>query len=138
MLRRWLHLGAEALHWDSNESGRGLLRQEVLVSAIRGLDAVRGFVATRSAMAVGDEQSAQVQSAGLRDALGMPIEKRGPHMVRAMVRDAATGRVGSAARFVMIPDPGKDHVVLCSVVLGGRPARAGSLAGPGYAPVPAG
>jgi len=35
------------------------------------------------------------------------------------VRDAATGRVGSASRFVMIPDPKKGRVVLSSVVLGG-------------------
>lgn len=119
VLRCWLHIAAESLHWDSDASGRGLLRLEVLVSAIRGLDEVSGFVAKRYEIPVGDEQSAQVQSVGLRYVLDMPIEKRGPHMVRAVVRDAATGRVGSAARFVMIPDPKKDRVVLSSVVLGG-------------------
>ncbi len=119
VLRCWLHIAAESLHWDSDASGRGLLRLEVLVSAIRSLDEVSGFVAKRYEIPVGDEQSAQVQSVGLRYVLDMPIEKRGPHMVRAVVRDAATGRVGSAARFVMIPDPKKDRVVLSSVVLGG-------------------
>lgn len=119
VLRCWLHIAAESLHWDSDARGRGLLRLEVLVSAIRGLDEVSGFVAKRYEIPVGDEQSAQVQSVGLRYVLDMPIEKRGPHMVRAVVRDAATGRVGSAARFVMIPDPKKDRVVLSSVVLGG-------------------
>ncbi|GIU79474.1 MAG: hypothetical protein KatS3mg005_2712 [Bryobacteraceae bacterium] len=119
VIRCWLHIGAEALHWDSDASGSGLLRLEVLVFAIRGLDEVSGFVAKRYEIRVGDEQSAQVQEAGLRYVLDMPIEKRGPHMVRAVVRDAATGRVGSAARFVVIPDPKKDRVVLSSVVLAG-------------------
>ena len=119
LLRCWLHIGAEALRWDSDESGRGLLRLEVLISAIRGIDEVSGFVAKRYEIPVGSGQSAEVQRAGLRYVLDMPIEKRGPHLVRAVVRDTATGRVGSATRSVMIPDPRKDRVVLSSVVLGG-------------------
>ncbi len=50
--------------------------------------------------------------------LDVPIPEPGAYQVRAAVRDDATGRMGSAYTFLMIPDYNKPQMSLSSLVLG--------------------
>jgi len=55
--------------------------------------------------------------------LDIPMKTQGAYQIHVAVRDAETGKVGSASQFLVIPNLKKDRVALTSVVLqqGDRP-----------------
>ncbi len=63
--------------------------------------------------------------------IDVPVKKRGAHQIHVAVRDAASGKVGSASQFLEIPNPKKDRLALTSVVLqqGNRQPEAPAYAG---------
>jgi hypothetical protein len=69
--------------------------------------------------------------AGLRAGLLLTLDvpaSAGPHQVRAAVRDTASGRTGSAAAFVEVPDLEKERPALSGIVIGGvLPAGPGAI-----------
>src|SRR5829696_510041 len=55
--------------------------------------------------------------------MNVPVKKPGAYQLRIAVRDAASGRVGSASHYVEVPDVKKDRLTLSSLVItGNRPA----------------
>ena len=55
--------------------------------------------------------------AGIIYNVAHPVKKPGAYQMRAVVRDAGTGQVGSASQFIEIPDVAKGRLTLSSVVL---------------------
>jgi len=49
----------------------------------------------------------------------VPIKKPGAYQLRIALRDAATGRVGSASQFVDVPDIKKNRIALSGIVVNG-------------------
>ncbi len=49
--------------------------------------------------------------------LDLPVEKAGPYQLRGVVRDDASGRMGSASRFVELPDVSEGQLALSGIVL---------------------
>ena len=49
------------------------------------------------------------------------VEESGPYQLRVIVRDSETGRVGSANRFIQIPDLNTGRLALSGIVVGGGP-----------------
>jgi len=77
----------------------------------------------------------QALKEGVVYTLDVPVKKRGAYQIQVAVRDAATGKVGSASQFLEIPVMKRGRVALTSIVLqtGNRPA--GTPAWAGMAPV---
>src|SRR5208282_5474800 len=50
----------------------------------------------------------------------VPVKKAGVYQVRTAVRDAATGKIGSANQSLTVPDTTKGELALSSIVIGGE------------------
>jgi|GEM_PF-87984 len=62
---------------------------------------------------------------GMVYGLNVPVSRPGAYQLRLAVRDAASGRVGSASQYVEVPKLSKDRLALSSLVIGGNnPAAA--------------
>ena len=60
---------------------------------------------------------------GMLYGMNVPVKKPGAYQLRIAVRDAASGRVGSASHYIEVPDVKKDRLTLSSLVItGNRPA----------------
>ena len=61
------------------------------------------------------------QKEGMIYGFGIPIAKPGAYLLRAAVRDRASGRIGSAGQYIEVPNiNGKDHLSLSSLVISGN------------------
>ena len=64
---------------------------------------------------------------GMVYGMNVPTAKPGGYQLRVAVRDAATGRIGSASQFVEVPNIDKDKLTMSSiVVIGNKPAATAS------------
>jgi VWFA-related protein len=60
---------------------------------------------------------------GMLYGMNVPVRRPGAYQLRIAVRDAASGRVGSASHYIEVPDVKKDKLTLSSLVItGNRPA----------------
>ena len=64
---------------------------------------------------------------GFVSTITVPIKKPGAYQMRVVMRDSATGRIGSASQFVEVPDLKKDRLTLSGILLQ-RLQKAGSPA----------
>jgi VWFA-related protein len=78
-----------------------------------------------------EEQYRLVLARGLLYTADVPLSKPGAYQFRAVLRDAETGRLGSASQFIQVPDLGKNRLALSGLVLS---APADGSAAPGDAP----
>jgi VWFA-related protein len=66
---------------------------------------------------VSKERAAQLAKASLQYKLDVALSKPGPYQVRAAVRDANSGALGSSYAFLDIPDFNKSKISLSSLIL---------------------
>ena len=61
----------------------------------------------------------RVRKNGLDYPIILPIKKAGAYQLRTALRDAASGRVGSASQFIEVPDIGRNRLTLSGLILSG-------------------
>ena len=69
--------------------------------------------------------------AGLVYTSSIPVVRPGPYQVRVAVRDAATGRIGTASQFVEVPDLKRRLLALSGLVLDSPPSQPQDREAPG-------
>jgi VWFA-related protein len=74
---------------------------------------------------VSPENLERFRREGMVYGLNVPISKPGAYLLRIAVRDAASGRVGSASQFIEVPDVNKDRLTLSSLVIAGNNQEGG-------------
>ena len=65
---------------------------------------------------------------GVLYGMSLKVSQPGAYQLRVAVRDAATGRIGSASQYVEVPTVGKDKLALSSLVITGNNPQAGARA----------
>ena len=76
------------------------------------------------------EPFAKVQKDGLVYALQHEVKKAGPYHLRVAVMDEASGRIGSASRFIEVPDVSKNNLAISGITMGEGDWRPSEKAGP--------
>ncbi|HEY9284604.1 MAG TPA: hypothetical protein VIP46_14205, partial [Pyrinomonadaceae bacterium] len=61
---------------------------------------------------------------GVLYGMNLKVSKPGAYQLRVAVRDAASGRIGSASQYVEVPQVGKDKLALSSLVITGNNPQA--------------
>jgi VWFA-related protein len=82
-----------------------------------------------------DQNLQQRLDEGVLYTLDIPVKTRGAYQIHVAVRDAETGKLGSASELLVIPDLKKDRVALTSVVLQQADRPAGTPAYAGMTPI---
>lgn len=120
MIRSWLHLDAQDLTM-TEKKGEGhfiALETVCVTSDINGY--IRDANIMKYEFLVPDENLAWVRENGIRFTVVLPVKQPGSYYVRVAVKDAASGKVGSAHQYVEIPDLKKDRLALSNMFLVGR------------------
>ena len=123
-IRSILHLSAKDLKFSEEADGRrkAVLDVAAVVFTSDGRPAVQGR--DRREVILTEAEYGHALKNGLTYRLNVPVKLPGTYNLRVAVRDAATGRTGSAREFVHVPDLAKGPLALSGVALSGvEPSR---------------
>src|SRR6266404_2206816 len=119
-VRSFIHVSGDSLTFSTEADG--LRKATVDVAAVTFDDS--GLVVdqrfrTETVAVRGDEYKAALRD-GLTFGINLPVKKPGAFQLRIAVRDAATERVGSANKFISVPDLGKNRLTLSGLYVAGN------------------
>ncbi len=115
LLRSWLHVDADPLSIVEDADGAGLIRLEAACVTSDVNDFMQGAEILQYAFRIKKENIAWVRKHGLKFSVSFPVKKPGPYYVRAAVKDADSGKLGSVYQFMEIPDLKKRRLSLSSL-----------------------
>ena len=117
LLRAWIHLDPKDIKIVATEgdSARIVLETICLTSGINGY--VQDSREMKYTFDIQSENIPLIQEQGIRFSLLLPVKKPGAYTVHIAIRDADSGKVGSAYQFVEIPDLKKKGMNLSSIFM---------------------
>jgi hypothetical protein len=117
LLRVDLAAEGKDIEFTSSPDGRNQASLDIAVAVYDALDNIVTSQNKSFTLQVTADQAKRIAANGLPCQLDIPIPKPGAYQVRATVRDATSGEMGSATTFVMIPDFNRQQLTLSSLVL---------------------
>jgi VWFA-related protein len=116
-VRSLLHMNIQGITFQ--EQANGSRKAELEIAAMTfGVD---GFAVDRTArsdtISISSELFEQARRGGLVYSLDVPIKKPGAYQIRTVVRDVASGGLGSASQFVEVPDLGSGRLATSGLTL---------------------
>ncbi|HEX8501445.1 MAG TPA: VWA domain-containing protein [Pyrinomonadaceae bacterium] len=126
-MRSFIYVDGRSLSFEEQPDGSH--RASVDVLAVTFDDAgtpVDMRSRTESVVVRGGEYRRAVEQ-GLIFGINLPVKKPGAFQLRIAVRDAGSGRVGSANQFIEVPDVRKDRLTLSGIYLAERGEAASGV-----------
>ncbi|HVF50855.1 MAG TPA: VWA domain-containing protein [Pyrinomonadaceae bacterium] len=130
LLRSVLHINARDLTFKAEADGTRRAVIDVLAFAYGDDGRIARQFSHREEMSAGPRVFPDVLEHGIIYSLDVPLQKAGAYQLRVAVRDAASGRVGSANQFVEAPDLQAQQLALSGIVVSGRRMRRADARGP--------
>jgi VWFA-related protein len=90
---------------------------ELLAFAVGSKGLAGDTVARQVTLPASAETAERLRKDGLELELSLPVKDPGSYQVRAVVRDTHSKKVGTAARYVVVPDLAKSRLALSGLVL---------------------
>jgi VWFA-related protein len=121
LVRSWIHLDPKDVRIIETEGGGARINVEAvcLTSDISGN--VHDLVDTKYTFDINPEKKAEnlawIQKHGIRFAMLLPVKRPGSYYVRIAVRDAESGKIGSAYQYVDITDLANKRPALSSMFM---------------------
>ncbi len=130
LLRSLIHLDTRALDLREVEGKLGT-KLELLAVTFGDNGTIVDQLGRAQDVRVAPERVEEAHREGLTFRLDVPVKKPGAYQLRVAVRDANTGRIGSANQLVQVPDLEQKKLALSGIVVGsvradGAPADAGT------------
>lgn len=116
-VRALFHIDCTKLAFKDGPNGQKLLNLDLAAFAFDEEGATADLDAHRLALKLDEKQYRQVLSSGLSYRADFQLKKPGAYQFRAVLRDAETGRTGSASQFIRVPDLNNNHLALSGLVL---------------------
>ena len=129
ILRGIVHIDVRDLEFKDMPTGKKHADVAVICAAYNANSQVVGSSDKIFAIEATPEQLAKTAERGINYQIDIPLAKPGPYQLRAVVRDEASTRTGSATAFVQIPDYNRQSIALSSLVLYEQEAAASAPAG---------
>ena len=128
-----LYFNPNELKWSNEPDGNHKASIDVAAAAFDENGLALAPVDTTFTLQLSSQNYSERLKKGMVYGIHVPVNKPGPYVVRAAVRDAATEASGSADQYVEVPDVESGHLALSGIVLqesgsGAAQANAG-LAG---------
>jgi hypothetical protein len=120
----WLHVDGGQLSFSEEENGWKTAEVEVWAAAFG--DKPEPVKETRETFSVRvrGESYERVLRDGLVYTVALAVKKAGPHQLRMVLRDKRSGRIGSASRFIQIPDIEAGRLAVSGIVVRGSDANS--------------
>ncbi len=120
-----LYVNRDELKWSNEPDGSHKASLDVAAAAFDENGLALAPMDTTYNLHLPGDHFAEALKKGEVYGIHVAVNKPGPYVVRAAVRDAATGNTGSAQQFVEAPDIPGGHMALSGVVLLENPPTAG-------------
>ena len=119
LIRSWIHLDPKDVKIVEIEDGGARIDLEMmcLTSDTNGYVQDSKFGQLTISNVNSPENIALLQRHGIRFAMLLPVKKPGSYYVHTAVKDAETGKIGSAYQFVEIPDLDKKWPTLSNIFM---------------------
>ncbi|HWW74902.1 MAG TPA: VWA domain-containing protein, partial [Pyrinomonadaceae bacterium] len=124
-MRNLIHIDGHGLTFADEPNGWHKVSFELLAVTFGAGGEAADTYGRAETMRVSEVAYRQARAHGLIYTLDMPVQKAGAYQLRIAVRDAASGRVGSASQFVEVPDLGKNRLALSGVAVTGYAPKQG-------------
>ena len=127
-VRTMLFVDANGLTFTRGEGGTNEAGIEIAQVAVGDNGEVLGNWRRTVTFSLTGEQLADARAGGVVYGTRMAIRHPGGYQVRTAVRDAASGRLGSASQFLEVPEVGRGRLAMSGLLLQAEPiAAAGTL-----------
>lgn len=123
-VRSVLLMDARNLTFTAQPDGRQQTVLDVVAVTLGENGQVVDQVALVETIRVRPETLGRFMREGMIYGLNVPIRQPGAYQLRIAVRDAATGKIGSASQYIEVPNMNKDRLMLSSLVITGNKAKA--------------
>jgi VWFA-related protein len=120
-VRSFVHIDAKDLTFSLNQKGLYEAKFDIIAMIFDTNGKSAGNGINSHAMQFTREQFSRIQDKGVIYDLSVPIIKTGGYQFRVALRDAASGKVGSASQFVEVPDLDKKKLTLSNLILKSYP-----------------
>jgi VWFA-related protein len=129
-----VHFDATELKWSSEPDGSHKAQVDVAAATFDENGLALAAVDTTFPLLLSSQQYGDALRKGMFYSIHVPIDKPGPYLVRAALRDPATEGSGSAEQFVEVPDIGSGHLALSGIIM--QEAAAQTTADVAQGPAP--
>ena len=119
-MKSMLLMDAEKLTFTKRSDGKFETVFNVIAVTLGDSGAVTDQITRVEKIIVSQDTLERFVSEGMVYGLNIPISKPGAYMLRIAVRDAASGRIGSASQYVEVPNVSKDRMTLSSLIISGN------------------
>ncbi len=117
-VRSFFHIDASNLTFKDADNGRKILKLEIATFTFNENGLVIEQHGRAFEMQLDEARYRQALRRGFNYTDDFVIKKPGAYQFRAVIRDAETGRMGSAGQFIQVPDLSKNRLALSGLVLG--------------------
>lgn len=112
-----LYFGANQLSFKKQDNGMWHSSVDLVTSAYRGLKQPIQQRQRRENIVIPDEVYQKALKEGFQYNYSHPMPEPGTFLIRAVVRDAQTGKIGSATQSLEVPDTRKGQLALSSILI---------------------
>jgi VWFA-related protein len=123
-----LHFDAKDLTFAKQADGDWLAKVDIVTSAYRGLKQTSQQRERQEELRLPDEVYQKARKEGFLYLMDHPMAEPGTFLMRAVVRDVASERIGAASQLVEVPDTRKGRMAVSGILL--RLAPKGMVATP--------
>lgn len=117
LVRTLFHIDCSKLSFKDGPDGQKQANLELAAFVFDEEGTPIDLAARRLAINLDEKRYRQAMAEGLAYRTDFQLKKPGAFQFRAALRDAETGRVGSASQFIQAPDLGKNRLALSGLVL---------------------
>jgi VWFA-related protein len=117
-VRSFFHIDASNLTFKDANNGEKALKLEIVTFTFNENGAVVEQHGRAFTMRLDEAQYRQALRRGFSYTDDFVVKQPGAYQFRAVIRDAETGRMGSAGQFIQVPDLSKNRLALSGLVLG--------------------
>lgn len=123
-MKSMLLLDAEKLTFTKRPDGKLETLLHVIAVTLGDSGMVTDQITRVEKIIVTPENLERFVDEGMVYGLNIPISKPGAYMLRIAVRDAASGKIGSASQYIEVPNLTKDRMTLSSLIISGNNPEA--------------
>lgn len=117
LVRALFHIESSKLNFKDTADGKKTIKLDLAAYAFDDKGAAIDLNAKHIELTFDEAQFKQVQADGLTYRADFPIKKPGAYQFRAVLRDAESGRLGTASEFISVPDLSKNRLAMSGLVL---------------------